>query len=563
MNRLRPAVLAAAALCVAFVAAPATAEQNIVTFRVESLDRMIEEFQGIGGDSGIPVDRNRFLEELPVGLPGGDWLDGGQPIVGVLPQMGMMAGDKGIVVALPVKDLDLLMAALAEKFEAHEIDGEIHSFTDEDGGAIHVWPMGKYVAAGAMKNFVADFDLNAALDRGDLPPGALALEVALEPIAPFLQMYLVQGREAIKQQIEAQAADPEGNAAAMSGMADLYLDLAADLLNNVSRIQLAVSVADDEFLVHKRLVPRTGTTLAEMLMAQQGALPEIARFVDPAEATWVVAGQLSYTPAFRAAMNGYAGRYGEALAGIGDALDDSADLPGFGSWITTLAKSSTKLMACHRGDIVMVSRVSDQGVGGLNVAGVEDLDVCKSAVHEAAGLLREMPAIPGTEVRIEVDELAFDHRGVQALRQTVHIPETEDEGQEMLRGLYGGSDMYTYMGFCESLLLSATGGEHAEQEFRDLVDRVTAREKGAGVEAALFAPVEVGAGFYGRVDVGELLGSIAELAGSDPGGANPTADGVVVAGATFAKDALMIEVVIPTGLWSGAEGDADSPTGGP
>jgi hypothetical protein len=421
--------------------------------------------------------------------------------------------------------------------------------------------MGKYVAAGAMKNFVAEFDLNAALDRRDLPAGAVAIEVALEPIAPFLQMYLVQGRDAIKQQIEA------GDAAGLAGMADLYLDLAADLLNNVSRIQLGLSVADDEFLIHKRLVPRSGTTLAEMLLAQQGALPEIARFVDPAEATWVVAGQISYTQGFRAAMDGYVARYGEALAGLGDTLDGSVDLPGFGSWLTALAHSSTRMMTCHRGDIVMVTRISDEGMAGLNVAGIEDVDACKSAVHEAAGVLAEMPAIPGAEMRVEVDEHAFDYRGVQALalRQTVDMPETEGEGLEM----------HTYMGIHESLLLSVTGGDQAEQEFRGLVDRVAMHEKGAGVEAALFAPVEVGAGFYGRVDVGAFLGSIAELAGSDPGsdpdGAagsdpdaeQPTGSGVVVAGATFAKDALTIELVIPTGLWAGSGDEADSPAAGP
>jgi len=559
MKRPCPAALATAALCLGLLAAPAAAQQNIVTFRVESLDRMLEELQDIGDDSALSVDRDRFLTGLLVGLPGGDWLDGGRPIVGILPQMGMMAGDKGIVVALPVADLDLLMAALGEKYTAHEIDGEIHSFSDEDGAVVHIWPMGRYVAAGAMKNFVAEFDLSAALDRRDLPLGVVAIEVALEPIAPFLQMYLVQGREAIKQQIEAEAGDADGDAAGLVGMADLYLDLAADLLNNVSRIQLALSVADDEFLVHKRLVPRSGTTLAEMLLAQQGALPEIARFVDPAEAIWVVAGQVSYTPAFRAAMDGYVGRYGEALAGIGDALDGSAELPGFGSWLTALAGSSTKLMACHRGDVVMVTRISDEGMGGLNVAGIEDVDDCKSAMHEAAGLLAEMPAIPGAEMRVEVDDHAFDHRGVEALalRQTVDMPETEGEGLEM----------HTYMGIHESLLLSVTGGEDAEQEFRGLVDRVAMHEKGAGVESALFSPVEVGAGFYGRVDVGEFLGSIAELAGSDPGsdpdGADGAGSGVVVAGATFAKDALTIDIVIPTGLWAGAGDEADSPTAGP
>jgi hypothetical protein len=402
-----------------------------------------------------------------------------------------------------------------------------------------------------MKNFVAEFDLNAALDRRDLPAGALAIEVALEPIAPFLQMYLVQGRDAIKQQIEA----GDGDAAGLVGMTDLYLDLAADLLNNVSRIQLALSVADDEFLIHKRLVPRSGTTLAEMLLAQQGALPEIARFVDPAEATWVVAGQISYTQAFRAAMDGYVARYGEALAGLGDTLDGSADLPGFGSWLTALAHSSTRMMTCHRGDIVMVTRISDEGTAGLNVAGIEDVDACKSAVHEAAGVLAEMPAIPGAEMRVEVDEHAFDYRGVQALalRQTVDMPETEGEGLEM----------HTYMGIHESLLLSVTGGDQAEQEFRGLVDRVATHEKAAGVEAALFAPVEVGAGFYGRVDVGEFLGSIAELAGADAEAATPTASGVVVAGATFAKDALTIELVIPTGLWAGSGDEADAPAAGP
>jgi len=543
MDRSRiPSILATVAVCCLLASTPVAAEQNIVTVRLESLDGLLAEVGRLGKAAPLPVDRDALLKDLPLGLPGGEWLDGSRPIVAVLPQMGLMAGDKGIVVAMPVQDLAMLLDALGAKYSEHLEEGETHTFSGEGSPAIYVRPLGGYVAVGAMKNFVDAFDIDDALESADLPSGVIAGEVLLEPIAPFVQMALMQGRETMKQQIAA-GADP----AAPAGMIDVYFDLVTDLMNNVSRLQIAARVDGENILVHKRLLPRVGSTLAGMLESQSGALPEIARYVDPTDSTWVVAGQVKFTPAFREAVSGYMQRYGEAMESLGAAFDDSPQLSGFGGWFGTIARSATGMLECYRGDFVTVTRFGESGMGSVNVAGVEDAESCRETLVTMTSALSEMPQLPEGGMSVEAEPSAFNHRGVAATKQTIRFDSSGDAKQdELLGAIYGESGISTYTGIHDDVLLSVTGVEEAEREFRDLVDRFADSKKSAGIPVSFFAPLKVGPGFYGRFDLGSFMGSLAGIAGE-----GKEAAGVIVLGTSFTKQALDVELAFPSGLWTG------------
>jgi hypothetical protein len=539
MDRSRNScILAAVVLCGLLAFAPVAAEQNIVTVRLSSLDGLLAEVERLGKAAPLPVDRDALLKDLPLGLPGGAWLDGKRPIVAVLPQMGLMAGDKGVVVAMPVQDLAMLIDALGAKYPEHVEEGEIHTFSGGGSPTVYVRPLGGYVAAGAMKNFVDAFDLDVALESADLPPGVIAGEILLEPIAPFVQMTLMQGREAMKQQ------------AATDGMIDVYFDLLTDLMNNVSRLQIAARVEGENVLMHKRLLPRAGSTLAGMLANQSGGLPKIARYVDPADSAWVVAGQVKYTPAFREAVEGYMQRFGDAIESLGATIDESPQLSGFGGWFGTIAQSTTQMLDCYRGDFVAVTRFGESGVGSVNLAGVEDAEGCREALATVTGALSEMPQLSEGGMSVEADASAFDHRGVVAIKQTIRFnPSGDAEQDEVLGTIYGDSGISTYTGVHDDIMLSVTGGEEAERSFRDLVDRLADAKKSAGIPITFFAPLKVGAGFYGRFDLGDYLGSLAGIAAEGEGAAG--LDGTIVLGASFTKQALDIELAFPAGLWTG------------
>jgi hypothetical protein len=253
------------------------------------------------------------------------------------------------------------------------------------------------------------------------------------------------------------------------------------------------------------------------------------------------------TPAFREAVAGYMQRYGEAMESLGAAFDDSPQLSGLGGWFGTIAQSATRMLECYRGDFVAVTRFGESGMGSVNIAGVADAEGCREALATVTMALSEMPRPSEGGMSVEAAPSAFEHRGVAATKQTIRFDPSGDAKQdEVLGTIYGESGISTYTGIRDEFLISVTGGEEAEQRFRDLVDRFADSRTSAGIPATFFTPLKVGPGFYGRFDLGGFLGSLAGIAGE----AKDTT-GAIVLGASFTKQALDVELALPTGLWTG------------
>jgi hypothetical protein len=416
------------------------------------------------------------------------------------------------------------------------------------------------VAAGKLRGFVEGLDVTAALDPRDLPRGPLVGEVLFEPLAPFLQMMLAQGRQMAAQQLLAgsgDGSDDPDNLPDMAGAAalmNLYFDFADDLLNNVSRLQLAARIDGGNMWFESRLVPTAGSTLHGMLAEQSGALPEIARFADPQDAAWVVAGQLSPTPAFREALRAYAESYAEAMETLGSSLEGMAGMSGFGGLMSGIGHSAASFVDCYRGDLASVSRLGTAGFETIALAGVRDAERCEAALDEISLAMSQLPATPGGGPLIEIERNAFVYSGVSVTRQSVQIPTGDDADlAATLERVWGGSSANSLTGVHRDLMLTVSGGESAEQTFRDLVDHISGRPAGNGIPAGFFSPLMPGPGFFARVDFDRLLEGFSAIVGEDNENELSFLRGAVVFGTRFSPDAVSVELAVPSSFWSGEQ----------
>lgn len=541
-------------LCLGAVRA---AGSEVATLRVESLDALLAAANRLGVGSDVPDSPQFLLDSLPFKAGDGSWLDRTRPLVGVLPPNGVMAASRAWVLALPVRDPQSLAATLAREYPDQVVEDSLHTLAGKNGSDVFLRFLGDHVVLGQMRVYVENFDLAAALDPRDLPPGPITIEVRIEPLAPLIQMGLASARAMAAQNGAAQGGDPD--ATAVADFMDLYFDVLTDVMNNISRLQISADVQGGNLTLVKRLVARPGTTLEGMLAAQSGALPPIASYLDPRDAAYVVAGQLELTPAFRLALADYARRYGAVMESLGETVEASAAMPGFGGFMGRLGGAAAGFIDCYRGDMAQVMRFGDAGMEGAGVAGVVDADRCRAAVEEMAETMVGMPALAENGMTVEFEREALVYAGVRASRQSVHpAPGAEEDAREALGRIWGEGGMTTYSGFLGPLMLTATGG--GEPAFRALVDRASAAAKGPGIGADYFAPLKPGPGFYVRADLGRLAAWISTLAPESESGELPFGAGAVVAGARFTPDAATVEIIVPTSLWTGQRDNAAAVT---
>ena len=536
------------------IAAPAGAS-NVAVVRAESLDSVSSDLDRISN----PEQTGFSLELLPwlqasLGLPDLSWVDRARPLAVALPVQGMALGAKGLVAVFPVTDAGLAMQNLTEAFENAEPDETgVLEIELEGDATLVIRPLDGLLVVGQNRGLVVGFNPQTALEPGDLPPGNLALEIDLEPIAPMVLMGLQAARQTAEQQIATpnetgKAPDPETTKA----IAGIGFQLVQDLLRNTSRIQLSIEVGAEHVIAHHRLIPNGGSTLAGLIGAQQGGLPEIAHYIDAAEADMVMAAQVTYTPAFLEAFQGYLGQYVTVMQELGAMAGKAPETEWVGFAMAMASAGLDKWSDCYRGDLAAAVDWDEGGFSMRQVLGTADAEVCRSMFSEITRATSKLPELDGGPM-ITITEDALQYRGVSAQRQETRVPqpeETDEATREIMSSWFGGDSVLNYLAVTEDVIL-ATAGPDAEQGFKDLVDRLSGESGGGGLTAAAFTPLRTGPGLFLVFDIGAMLGSFSKLPGAGAAGTLPDlSDGAgrFVYGARFESSALSLELAVPLGF---------------
>jgi len=508
------------------------AAQNVATLRVTSLEAALADVERLTAASGSPVTGDLLMARMlgTLGLVDSGWIDRRRPVALVLPMQGMAFGMTGMVGAFPVGDVEAALAALAGLFEGHEVEEGLHYFP-RDEQTVVVAPANGYLIVGLNAALVNGFDLQSALNPGPLPPGNLALDVDLEPVAPMALMGLESVRQqAIGRQGGADStedgphaggsedeAQPQPDPQAVMSLLGLYFDFAKDMLNNTSRLQMSVELSSQHLVFHKRLLPKVGSTLAGLVDAQRGGLPELARHLDPADTFAVSAGQITFTPEFLFALQTYAQRYAEAMGELGAELQDEPGAQWLKLMTGPIVESANRWTECYRGDFAGTFEINaESGITTTQLAGAKNAELCSKLMLDTARMVAEAPGGPDGKPLATVKENALSHGGVNALRTEVDMATAalagDEEAQKALKAWFGDAPMVSYFGMAGDLILTA-GGSDAEERFKALVDRVGGKSKGAGIGPATFAPLEIAAGFFTAVDPVRLLSELPEVVG--------------------------------------------------
>jgi hypothetical protein len=485
-----------------------------------------------------------------------------------LPVAGMMLGAKGLVVALPVTDADAALAALETIFPEHEAGEVQHTFRKEDGTPLTVELREGYLVAGANPTMLKGFELDVALSGAGLPPGSLALDLRLEPVAPMLQAAMEQGRQVAKQQMAAKAeaeAEEEGEAPFeaenLNAMLDLYFDVLRDAVANVARIQLSVEITPDHGIFHKRLVPIAGSTLDGFVSAQDGGFPEIAKLIRSDGDMMGAVANLKQTPESTAALKGYFHTYVEAMGRLFEAIAEEQPASAqFGKMMAQVEPLLDPWFECQRGDLAMsFSLDPESGMEFTEIVGAANAEVCETVMAQSVELYKAIETAEGAEPWITMNPAALSHAGVEAYMQKIDFgaifagAEAEADQMAAIQAMMGGDSMESFVGIRNDLMLVA-GGAGAEERFKELVDlagKTKKWKKGQGaLTEASFAPLQVGPGFFAYVDLGRMLANMAEmmdeyadefgvLAALEPDQRR------IVYGGRFANGSMTIEFALP------------------
>ncbi|HEX5041511.1 MAG TPA: hypothetical protein VFV75_01330 [Candidatus Polarisedimenticolaceae bacterium] len=394
-------------LVLALAASAALAAPPILRVRAASLDAVVQDISAASLAVGHPVQRETTLAALAFALsvPDLSFVDPTKPLALGMPMEGMLAGPKGMVAVLPVKDRAKSIAALAQAFAGHTFDGGVHTFTAEDADTrLYAREAEGVLITGPTRELLAAIDPAEALSGKDLPAGSLVLTVEIEPIAPLLASGFALGRRAITEGPPKPPPGPDGTEAAVPPplpkeivpLLDVYFDLLQDGIDNVSRVQLALSVEGGSILVRTRLVAKKDSALGAFCAAQVLTGSVAATRAVPDDAPLRLAGRIQWTPEALTYLSDYSGRFMDALrTAAGEA--EPAVVQQLDAWLEMWDMTGpSRMMQCSRGDFAVSMGYRPDGKQTmLEAFGLETTQACAEVLEaqlervRSKGTLRE------------------------------------------------------------------------------------------------------------------------------------------------------------------------------
>ncbi len=518
---------------------PVAGGEPIAVLRIQSFDALKTDVDQVVQRVQGPEIGKQLMQPLTelLQFPGAELLDTRSPLVLVFPMEGMALGEKGFILAVPIRDPEGKLPGIIESSEGAQKD-EAGVFSFKAGkkaeGAATI--RGTHLLVGMNRDLVANFDLSSIQGIEDLPPGNIAVDINLVPLTPMIDAGLQTGRQAMQQQMTQAAQGEEGDGGeegesagpdpeSIAAMVDFYFNFLQDLVHNTGRIQYSLELTQDHLLLHNRWLPRSGSTFEELLQGQKGGLPDLARLIDPEAGIGAMAGQFTMTPRFQAALQSFSQDYVKVMKGFLAAMPGAeGDAPAFAALMKAMEHSVDKWTSCYRGDFV--ANIGLGGDGGFHVEeiiGVSDPEACNSIVHTMATAFESLPKDSEKEPFISLTPGAFQYRGIDVTRQQTSFavpgaPLTGGGPEEILNRLFGGNGLVAHYGITEKYMLTAIGKNSADR-FKALADRLLdapkAKAEISGLTEESFAPIRTGPGFFAVLDIESMFRAIVSLAGTE------------------------------------------------
>lgn len=514
-------VLCVASILIALVVAAPSSAQDLVVARVESLNDLFDDFEAIASAVGQPMNREMVLGmgAQTFGSDPSAFLAMDRPVAAVMPVEGMMMMQKGVVVAVPVTDAAAAIEALASAYPNHQVEGDLHTFTSDEGPPFYLTAADGYVRVGGAANLVTTLDPLAGGPAGS----TISIELFLEPVAPMIEANLGAAKTQMMSGLESEATGAEApfDPVSMEPLLDAYFDGFRWLLANTSSIRLRLDVENGYVRFAKDLKPKPGGELAVFVEAQKGGLPGIAKLVDQ-EAAWYMAGRLSLTDEHRQGLKNFIDGYMDVMSsmfdsqagpgGAGEAGDDSdaAQAEAMAFWteyMTALSPWAGRWMECLRGDMAASFDVpGGQPFRFMEAFGLVDSDECRSLVSEMGDELIE--TVGASEEMSDTFSLARGPKiaGAESLVMTFDMVKMLDEMGEgsdeqaaaMITAMYG-EKMSGAMVTAGDVVLVA-GGPQAVDELGELAAMLPKPGK-----VPSFSPLEVRPGLMFGMNIGATL----------------------------------------------------------
>jgi hypothetical protein len=526
---MRITLVSRGALCVvsfliALGAPPSSSAQNLLAARAESLNEVFDGMEEISSAVGQNLSRERVLgmgSEI-FGSDPSEFLALDRPVAALMPMEGMMLQQKGVVVAVPVTDAAAAIEALASRFPDHAVEGELHTFSTDQGPVLYLTAANGYLKLGGDADLVTRIDPLAAGPTGS----TLSVELFVEPIAPMIEANLAMARAQLMSSLETEAAgdaEMRYDPATMGPILDIYFDAFRWLLANTNSVRLRLDVDHGYVRFAKDLIPKPGSGLAGFVEAQKGGLPEIAKLADE-ESAWYMAGQLTLTDEHRQGLKNFVDGYidlmssmfatqaGSADAGAAEATSEpvSAEDKAMAFWneyMAVISPYASRWIDCLRGDMVASFDFPDgQPFQFFEAFGLVDGDECANLVSEmsddlinAVGSVEELSDVftvaKGPEIgNSESLVMTFD-----MVKMLDEMGQASDEQAEAMMTAMYGERMSGAMVTAGDVVLAA-GGTHAVDHLGDMVAMLPAPGK-----APSFSPLAVRPGLMMGINIGPML----------------------------------------------------------
>jgi len=517
----RGALFVVSILIVLGTPAPSSA-QDLLVARAESLNEVFDGVEAISRAVGKDLTREMLLMmgSSVLGSDASGLIDLDRPVAAVMPVEGMMLMQKGVVVAVPVTDAAAAIDALASFFPNHAIEGEMHTFSSDQGPALYLTAADGYVKVGSNADLVTRNDPLAGEPTGS----TTSVELFLEPIAPMIGANLAMVKAQMMSSLEAEAAG-EGempyDPAAIGPIIDAYFDGFRWVLANTSSIRLRLDVDDAFVLFAEDLVPKAGSALAGFIEAQKGGLPEIAKLADE-ESAWYMAGQINLTDEHRQGLKSFVVSYIDLMskmvadlpemadAGGADSTSDEAIAETMAFWneyMAMLSPFADRWIDCLRGDMVASFGFPEgQPLEFVEAFGLVDDDSCTDLVSEMGdhlvnfvGSAEEFSDVFTVAEGPEIGDTTSLLMTFDMVKMLDEMGQPSDEHTEaMMKAMYGESMSVAMVTSGDALL--ATGGTHAVEHLGELAAMLPAPGK-----APSFSPLAVRPGLMMAVNLGGMF----------------------------------------------------------
>jgi hypothetical protein len=225
ITRLSRGVLCAVSILIVLGAPAPSSAQELLVARADSLNQVFDDVEAIARAVGKDLSREMLLMmgSSVLGSDATAYIDLDRPVAAVMPVEGMMMMQKGVVVAVPVTDAAAAIDALASLFPNHTVEGELHTFSSDQGNALYLTAANGYLKVGGNADLVTSNDPFAAGPTGS----TTSVELFLEPIAPMIGANLAMAKAQMMSGLEAEAAGEEEmpyDPAAIEPILDAYFD---------------------------------------------------------------------------------------------------------------------------------------------------------------------------------------------------------------------------------------------------------------------------------------------------------------------------------------------------